>query len=382
VIRQLSTALALCIGAATPATAQLALSTIFSSNNGGDVGGTFFFDLTVTQKTTLYGLDCNFTAAVNSPVGIEFWMTPDTRVGKQLDPNVWTLLPGTGPTSLAAGVDRPTRVDLREPLDLRPGRYGIALIAIGTGHAYRDGAETYSDGFLSIETGEAANGPFRGPLHAPRIWNGRLIYGPKAVKGPYLYAYDDEAGALHGFLLDKKTGAPGQLLGSPFEVSGGGVDVEGNGQTLTSDAKGAYLFAGTDDGLAVLRRLPGGGVEPVAGSPFAGSSDLVGVRAWESGRALGGRARRVRHRSRHRRRDAAQRFTCDRRGGRRGRHRSRQALRLCRQRGRRGDPRLRDRFHRRADSGPELALRLQRHRGAFQPGTGCEGDRARRERLR
>jgi hypothetical protein len=286
VLRHLLTTLALCAAATAPATAQLALSTTFNGNNNGGVGGTFYFDLTVKQKTTLYALDCNFTATQGSSVGIEFWMTSDTRVGKQLDPNVWILMPGAGANATAAGPGQPTRVNLLEPLNLQPGSYGIALITIGTGHRYGNGTETYSDGFLELETGEAANGPFRGPLLQPHVWNGRLIYGPKTLKGPYVYAYDDRAGALHAFLLDKKTGAPGQLLGSPFDVSGGGVDVDGNGQTLTSDAKGTFLFASTDDGLAVLRRLPGGAVETVAGSPFAGSSDLAGVKAWESGSAL------------------------------------------------------------------------------------------------
>ncbi|MBL8900166.1 MAG: hypothetical protein JNM84_21225 [Planctomycetes bacterium] len=278
--------IALLCSVSAPALGQLALTTIFDSDESGEVGGAFYFDLTVKQKTTLIALDCNTTASASTAIGLEVWMTPETRGGKQLDPSLWSLVAEDDGTAAAAGVDRATRVTLREPLSLQPGRYGIALIASGTGHRYSQGGGTYGDGFLSIDTGEASSGAFAGTLLTQRTWNGRLIYGPSIPKGPFLYAYDDQFGAVHAFALDKKSGAPGQLLGSPFAVTGGAIDCTGNCQTLASDAKGTFLFAATAAGLAVLRKLPGGALEEVSGSPFVGASRLLGVRAWESGTLL------------------------------------------------------------------------------------------------
>jgi hypothetical protein len=278
--------IALLWSVSSPALGQLALTTTFDGDTSSEVGGAFYFDLTVKRKTTLVALDYNTTASASTAVGLEIWMTPETRGGKQLDASLWSLVAEDDGGAIAAGVGRATRVTLRKPLQLRPGRYGIALIPSGAGHRHSLDGGTYADGFLSIDTGEASSGAFAGALLTQRSWNGRLIYGPAVPKGPFLYAYDDQFGAVHGFALDKQSGAPGQLLGSPYAVTGGAIDCTGNCQTLTSDAQGTFLFAATATGLAVLRKLPGGALEQVSGSPFAGTSRLLGVRAWESGTLL------------------------------------------------------------------------------------------------
>jgi hypothetical protein len=271
---------------ASPSSAQLALTTLFAANNGGNTGGAIYFDVEVKLKTTLLALDTNFDAAVGSPVGLEIWVTEDGRAGKLGDQSLWELVARDDGSATSAGDDQPTRINLEKALKLNPGRYGVALVAVGTGHSYTNGARTIADGFLAIEAGEASNVPFDGSPFSPRIWNGRLIYGPKSVKGPFLYAYDDDTGAVHGFLLDKKTGVPGQLLGSPFGVTGGSIGCSGNCQTLATDPKGRFLFAATNSGLAVLRKGTGGVLEEVAGSPFAGAGRLNGVGTWSSGRTL------------------------------------------------------------------------------------------------
>jgi hypothetical protein len=283
--RSILIALAL-VGSAGVASAQLALTTLFARNNSGSPGGAIYFDVEVKLKTTLLALDCNFGAAVGTPVRLEIWATEDTRVGKLGDQSLWELVATDDGSAQSAGVDQPTRVTLAKPLKLAPGRFGVALVAFDTNHHYTNVARTDSDGFLAIEMGEASNVPFDGNAFSPRSWNGRLIYGPKSVKGPFLYAYDDESGALHGFLLDKKTGVPGQLLGSPFAVSGGQVNCGGNCQTLAGDPAGRFVFAATGSGLAVLRKGLGGVLEQVPGSPFAGSSGLIGIGTWSSGNVL------------------------------------------------------------------------------------------------
>ncbi|MBK9385732.1 MAG: hypothetical protein IPN34_13060 [Planctomycetes bacterium] len=271
------------------ATAQAALTTLFSQSSSGAVGGAVYFDVEVKLKTSLQALDCNFSATVGTPVGLDMYVTPDGRAGKQLDVAAWTFVSTDDGSSLAAGEDEPTRIRFPKALSLKPGRYGIALVARGTGHGFTNANASnisYADGFLALQLGEASDAPFNGTLVEERVWNGRLIYGPKTVVGPYLYTYDDVSGSVHGFLLDSKSGAPGQLLGSPFEVTGGAISCNRNCQSLVADPGGLFVFAATNAGLAVLARGAGGILEQVAGSPFAASSGLRSVAAWRSATGL------------------------------------------------------------------------------------------------
>ncbi|MCB9891449.1 MAG: hypothetical protein H6833_07370 [Planctomycetes bacterium] len=276
-----------CLAPAAPA--QLALTTLFAANNGGDPGGAVYFDLEVKVKTTLQALECNFGEAAGVGVGLEVYATNDTRVGKEGDPAFWDLVGIDDGMAVTAGPDVPTRIDLARPINMKPGRYGVALVAVGASHAYTNGNGTnqnHEDGFLRIEAGAAGNAPFQGGGFSPRVWNGTFIYGPKKIKGPFLYAYEDEANGIRAFLLDKKTGAPAELLDSPFPVTGGSIGCGGNCQSLAADPKGAFLFATTASGLSVHVRGPGGLLSEVPGSPFSGSSGLIGVGAWRKGKGL------------------------------------------------------------------------------------------------
>jgi hypothetical protein len=286
VIRRSVISLLALAGSAGLLPAQLALTCPFDANAAGDIGGVIYFDLEVKLKTTLFALDCNFGASVGTPVRLEVWITEETRVGKLQDRSFWELAAQDDGSALSAGSNQATRISFEAPLPLKPGRIGVALVAFHTSHIYTDVSRTIADGFLSVDAGEASNIPFGGTMFTPRSWNGRLIYGPKTVKGPYLYAYDNDNRSIRGFLLDKKTGVPGQLLGSPFAASGGSSGCGGNCQTLAADPQGRFVFAATRNGLSVLRKGAGGVLTEVAGSPFAGASRLLGLGAWSSGSRL------------------------------------------------------------------------------------------------
>jgi hypothetical protein len=265
--------------------AQRALPTDFGGNRTTGLSGTLYFDLEVKLPVELRG----FQLSLEGRSGIalfSFYLTPDTRVGKLGDPSAWTE---ALQLEVPLGRNLGTRISGFRPLRLAPGSYGCAIAVIGTGTHYTDGIGrdlVYEDGYLKIECGDVSESPFSGSSHAPAIWNGKLIYGEEEPRGPFLYVQDPESAVVHGYALDPKTGAPGELLDSPFLARGGSLGCPGNCQSLAADPDGDFLFAGTASGLAVLARERGGVLREVAGSPFAGTGGLLGVGAWRRGRML------------------------------------------------------------------------------------------------
>ncbi len=267
------------------ACAQRSLAAGFDGGRTTGASGTLYFDLEVKLPVELRALYLSLEGGAATAL-LQLYLTPDTRAGKLADPSAWTealrleLTPGRNPITRAEGF---------RPLRLEPGNYGCALVISGTGTHYSDGNGrdlVYEDGYLKIECGDAAEGPFSGSGFAPAVWNGQLIYGEDEPRGPFLYVHDGESAVVHGYALDPKTGAPGELLGSPFRVRDVAIGCRGNCQSLIADPDGDFLFAGTTNGLAVLARERGGVLREVAGSPFKGTGSLTGVGAWRRGRLL------------------------------------------------------------------------------------------------
>ena len=161
--------------------AQNCVTTLFTSNNGGSVGGAVFFDINVTSSVLVQYLDTNYSAAIGTPVGMDIWITPGTSIGNQTNQALWTLSATDNGTSTSAGTNAPTRITLASPLLLGAGSHGVALIARGSGHRYTNGNGTnqnFSDAFIALSLGTALNVPWTGTPFNPRVWNGTLCYLP------------------------------------------------------------------------------------------------------------------------------------------------------------------------------------------------------------
>lgn len=160
-----------------------ALPTLPTSNNQGNSGGVMYFDLTVTNPLTITGVDMNYTAIPNAQVGVLVYTTSGTRVGAERNAAVWTLVGQDDGQGRAAGREQRTTLRLATPLAMAPGSYGVALVAVGSGHAYTNGTganQNFANADLALTLGAAMNVPFdpntATALNQPRVWNGGILY--------------------------------------------------------------------------------------------------------------------------------------------------------------------------------------------------------------
>ncbi len=181
--RSLLFALAVFVPFAGTAKAQTTrkLTTLFASNNGGSPGGAVYFDLKVVKAIRITQLETNYGATLGTPVGIKVYTTPTTYVGKENNASAWTLVAQDNGSGKSAGLNKPTLLTLKTPLILKPGSYGVALVAVRSGHRYTNGNgtnQTYSNTDMTLNAGAATNVPFTGTIFKPRVWNGSIIYTP------------------------------------------------------------------------------------------------------------------------------------------------------------------------------------------------------------
>lgn len=183
---------AIALGIAAPASAQVVLNANqVPANNGGAANWAIFFDLigvggqplTVTEMTTAS------TAAANAAFSIEVF----TRIGSGLggpvgsgpgsSPAGWTSL-GTVPATqgaVASQISLP--IDIPD-ITVNPGdTIGVAVRfnTVGPRYLTSTGANTtYTDGTLSLTTGDARSVPFTttGSFFSPRLFTGSVSYTP------------------------------------------------------------------------------------------------------------------------------------------------------------------------------------------------------------
>jgi hypothetical protein len=204
-------ALLLCAGGLQAQGAR-SLSTTFANNNSGGVGGTVFFDVTVTNALDVTALDVNFLAAAQTPVGLKVYTCPNTYQGNEGSMSAWTQVGQDNGSATAAGVGAPTTITMQTPFKLVPGTYGMALEAVGSGHAYTNGNgsnQSYSNADLALQLGAATNTAFGGSPFTPRVWNGAIWYNP-AGGGPYATATQFGKGSVVG-------SPPGPVDAGPFQ---------------------------------------------------------------------------------------------------------------------------------------------------------------------
>lgn len=158
----------------------LQLQTTFGNNNNGSAGGAVYFDLDVTHPAgiTVTGLDVNLITAASISGVIDVYTCVGSRSGNQTNPAVWSRVATGAVTSAGAGAHSTVAIS---PFSLPFGTTGVALAAIGVGHAYTNGNgsnQNYSSPYLNIACGEATNVALSasGGFYSPRVANCQFSY--------------------------------------------------------------------------------------------------------------------------------------------------------------------------------------------------------------
>lgn len=170
-----------------PAAQAQCLTTLFAANGGTAVGGAMYFDLTATQPILIDSLELNLLASPGTPVDVEVYLRSGTSAGFESSPAGWSLVGTSDGSATSNGFDVPTSMTLSAPVHVSTGLSGVAIVAVGSGHARTNGNganQTYSDGVVTLELGTSSNAPFSGTAFSPRVWNGTICYR-EVVGTPY-----------------------------------------------------------------------------------------------------------------------------------------------------------------------------------------------------
>lgn len=155
------------------------LTTTFASNNWWksnyfDISATGGSDVTVNT----YAINTYSTGSVS----VEVWYRTDTYVGHTTDPAGWVQV-GTTQTVTGQGTGNPTTVIPGASVTIPNGsKYGffVSCYSGGTGYIrYINGANTYSDSYITIECGHSCgtSQPGYGNTSSySRTWNGTVYY--------------------------------------------------------------------------------------------------------------------------------------------------------------------------------------------------------------
>jgi hypothetical protein len=213
----------LALGTLADRAAAQSITTLFASNNQGNVNGANYFDVTVTNALTVTMLDvnCGGLSSVGSQFGVDVYTTPTTSNGNQTNMAAWTLV-GSG-TGIAAPTNTPVPVDVSD-FALAPGSYGIAIVFTGStanlGYTNGNGAnQNYSNADIALVLGTATNVPFTGGVFSPRVWNGTIYYNLSGCTGnPAVYCTSrvNSAGCTPSI---GATGTPSATAGSGFVLT-------------------------------------------------------------------------------------------------------------------------------------------------------------------
>ena len=159
------------------------ITTIFSTNNGGGLGGAVYFDVTVGPTDVIIS-DLDLNTEDPGAFTVEMYTLVGTSVGNEQDPAPWTLS-ATGSGTASGTVDVPSNAVLDVPVTLLANTtYGVALVLdaahghnySGTGADPAPGMLMYSNADLTLNLGSANNTPFSSAPFSPRVWNGTLNY--------------------------------------------------------------------------------------------------------------------------------------------------------------------------------------------------------------
>ncbi|MCA8952467.1 MAG: S8 family serine peptidase [Planctomycetes bacterium] len=151
------------------------LATTFAGGNGLSTGSTIYFDFTPTANTYWDGLDLN--TGTSGELYCDVYIRTGTYVGNTTSMSGWTARCagiGTG-----AGLGNPSKFDFNAPLFMSAGvTYGCAIVSRNYTNNYTNGANTYSNADITIDTGAASSGAFSGSQFSPRTANMNVRYRP------------------------------------------------------------------------------------------------------------------------------------------------------------------------------------------------------------
>ena len=165
------------------------ITTLFESDNHGNLGGAIYFDiLTGDNELTITGFETNTNKA--GSFGFEVYTLEGTRVGNESNAGAWTLA-ATG-SGVGSGLDNPSLITLDNVFLLDANTtYGMAIVLDGpegtARHYYTNGTganQVYSNSDLTLELGSASNVPFTDPFFDPRVWDGTITYTAAATPSP------------------------------------------------------------------------------------------------------------------------------------------------------------------------------------------------------
>jgi len=180
--------LLLVAGLAGPAQAGM-ITTTFGSNNGGAVGGAFYFDINVLNPGGITVESISLNTSTNlAPINLAVFTRPGTAAGNETSIFGWTLT--TTGTGLGLGSDVASLVDVAD-FYLAPGLTGIALHAVDFDHDYTNGNgsttfgsgsnQFYSNSDVELLFGSATNVEFTGNVFRPRVANLTIEYSAGAA---------------------------------------------------------------------------------------------------------------------------------------------------------------------------------------------------------
>lgn len=173
------------------------LTTGLTPNNGGNIGGGLYFDLTVNTTITLTSLDCWVGAATTATTAAswELWLGPSTYVNNVTTPGLWTKVGTTVPAAATGGVYQLltgltiTPVPQIAAVTLAPGNYGFAFKSVNCSNGYTNGLtctsttvpgsctnSLFSTPQLTLRAGAAQNAFLTGGIFSPRIFSGNITY--------------------------------------------------------------------------------------------------------------------------------------------------------------------------------------------------------------
>jgi hypothetical protein len=145
------------------------VSTIFAG--GINLDGNMFNVTAGLQDIILTSFDLHINGTGMKQIAIYY--KAGTYAGFEQTPAAWTLLGTTTVSSLGAGQATPVNLG---GLTIPAGAtYGLYVTGIGATLNYTFGANTYSDGALTITSGTGNIYPFA-DVFSPRTWNGTIHY--------------------------------------------------------------------------------------------------------------------------------------------------------------------------------------------------------------
>ena len=269
------------------------ITTIYNTNNGAS--GNMFNVTNVSGTPIIINyFDGVLESFAPNPATVKVWYREGGYQGFQTNASAWTFL-GEDNTVVAQGNDNPTQINVGG-LILQPGiTYGLFIYDTGSNTDYRNGANTYNNGDLLIQTGLGRgsnnSNPFGGGVFDPRTWNGTIHYCKLDLPAPWIqtsvgtaddcnFAYQNALSGDYGVLSCVNNAFPGTTSDN---VSYAHQSVCGDGEiTVKVESVSSNGYGGI-----MIRETTAANAKQV--SMF---SNLTNVIRWES-RAMAGMPKSV-----------------------------------------------------------------------------------------